>query len=136
MYNNSLIFMVTPTTANVAANGVLPLSSIARRRGRTITSETDSILLGAAGYYKINATITFTAPAAGNVTIVARKNGADIQGLTATETITTATTENRTITLSGVIRVLCSEASASITLVNTGVAIATSNIAVDIEYLD
>lgn len=136
MCNDSLIYMITPTTSAVTSGGVLPLSTIARRRGKLITSETDSILLGAPGYYKVTATITFTAPAAGDVTIQLQKDGVVVPGITASETITTATTEIRTITLSGIVRVPCCGDAASLSLVNTGVAITTSNISIDVEYLD
>jgi len=136
MCNNSLIYMITPTVTDIASGSVLPLSTIARRRGRSITSETDSILLNTPGYYKVTATITFTAPAAGDVTIELRKDGIAVPGITASETITTATTEIRTVTLSGIVRIPCCCDSASLSLVNTGVAITTSNISIDVEYLD
>ena len=136
MCNNSLIYMTTTTTSSVSANGVIPLTNISRRRGCSIQNGTNSVVLGTPGYYKITATITFTAPAAGTITVVAQKNNVDIPGLTASTTITTATTEVRTLTLSGIVRVYCNDGVASITLVNTGVAITTSNVSLDIEYLD
>lgn len=136
MCNNSLIYMITPTTATVESGGVLPLSTIARRRNRSISSETDSVLLGAPGYYKVTATVTFTAPEAGTVTVQLRKDGVAVPGITASTTITTADTEVRTLTLSGIVRVPCCGDAVSLSLVNTGVAITTSNISFDVEYLD
>ncbi len=135
MCNDSLIYMITPTTSAVTSGGVLPLSTIARRRGKIITSETDSILLSAPGYYKVTVTVTFTAPAAGIVSMQLRKDGIAVPGINASETITTATTEVRTLTMSGVVRVPCCGDSASLSLVNTGVAVTTSNISIDVEYL-
>lgn len=137
MCNNSLIYMSTPTSAEILAEGTLPLSTIVRRRGMSIQSQSDSIVLGTAGYYKITASVTFTATAPADITVVARKNGIDIVGLTGTETITTATTETRMITISGIVRVFCNDGVATITLINASdVAITASNIAIDIEYLD
>ncbi len=129
--------MSTPTSAEILAEGTLPLSTIVRRRGMSIQSQSDSIVLGTAGYYKITASVTFTATAPADITVVARKNGIDIVGLTGTETITTATTETRMITISGIVRVFCNDGVATITLINASdVAITASNIAIDIEYLD
>ena len=134
MYNNSLIFMINNSTSSVLENGIIPISVIARRRGRIIQEGSNSIVLNAPGYYKVNLSVTFTAPVAGNVSISLNNNGVPVQGITGSETITTAETEVRTITLSGVVRTFCNSVS-SLTIVNTGVAIETSNVAIDIEYL-
>lgn len=137
MCNNSLIFKVTTTPATILAGGILPLTTIARRRGRLITSETDSISLNAPGYYKVTVTVTASGSEAGDIVLNVLKNGIEIPGLTASETITTATTELRTLTISGTVRVLCGEGSAVLTLVNAStIGITTSNISVAVEYLD
>ena len=133
--NNSLIFMINNASSDVLENGIIPLSVIARRRGRLIQDGSNSIVLNASGYYKVNATITFTAPVAGDVSIELRSNGVPVQGISGSETITTADTEIRTISLSGIVRTFYNQV-ATLTLVNTGVAIETSNVAIDVEYLD
>ena len=135
MCNNSLIYMNTVTNASVDANGVIPLTNIARKRGYAIANGTNSVVLNAPGYYKITGTITFTAPAPGVVSIEAQKNGVAIPGITASTSITTATTEERSLAISGVVRMFCNEGVATISLVNTGVAITISNVSLDIEYL-
>ncbi|MBP3713413.1 MAG: hypothetical protein J6I69_02450 [Bacilli bacterium] len=136
MCNNSLIYMITPTTTAVTSGGVLPLSTIARRRGKSISSETDSVLLSAPGYYKINACVTFSAPAPGVVTIRLAKDGVAVPGITGSDTITVATTELRTISISGIVRVSCCGDSSSLSLINSGIAITATNISFDVEYLD
>lgn len=133
--SNSLIMMTTTTANSVLANGVVPLTTISRRRGQVINGGTNSVLLGRPGYYKVNASVTFTAPVAGIITAKAQKNGVDLVGMTASTTITTATTEVRTLNISGIIRVFCSEDLATLTLVNSGLAITTSNVEIDVEYL-
>lgn len=135
MCNNSLIYMITPTESSVVSGGVLPLTTIARRRGQAIVAQANSVFLANPGYYKVNATVTFTAPVAGNVAIELQKTGVAVPGITASTTITTATTEIRSIALSGIVRVACGE-TASLSLVNTGVAIDSSNISFDVEYLN
>ena len=136
MCNNSLIYLVTPTLASILADGIIPLSTIARRRSYAIQQSNDSILLNAPGYYKVSINITFTAPTAGDVTVELRQDGVAVPGATATETITTATTEVRTISFDAIVRVPCCGAPSTLTFVNTGVAISSSNIAVNVEYLD
>ena len=131
---NGLIYLITITEESVLANGIIPLETIARRRGCVCEQSGNSITLNRPGYYKLTGSITFTAPVAGVVTIDATKNGNEIPGITASETITTATTEVRTLNISGIIRVMCGEGAPSIALVNSGVA-TISNVSLDVEYL-
>lgn len=133
--SNSLIMMTTTTANSVLANGIIPLTTIQRRRGQVVESNSNNITLNRPGYYKVNAYVTFTAPAAGDISIQLQKNGVDVTGLTASTTITTATTEVRTLNISGIVRVFCNEGFSTITLVNSGLAITTSNVEMDIEYL-
>lgn len=134
--NNSLIYLVTPTTATIAADGVLPLTTIVRRRCSSIQQSNDSIILNAPGYYKVSVTATLTAPAAGDVTIALKQNGLDVQGATASTTITTADTEVRSLSFDTIVRVTCGAVPTILTLVNEGVGITTSNIAITVSYIN
>ena len=136
MCNNSLIYLTTPSTATVAANGVLPLTTIVRRRGQSVQQSNDSVVLGAPGYYHVSVNATFTAPAAGVVTLELRQDNLLVSGGTASTTITTATTEVRSLSFESIIRVPCCGAPVTLSVVNTGVAITTSNISIAVEYLD
>ena len=136
MCNNSLIYLVTPTTSTVAADGVLPLTTIVRRRSGAIQQSNDSILLGVAGYYRVSVNATFTVPVAGVVSLEIRQNNIQIQGATASTTITTATTEVRSLSFDTIVRVSNGTTPSVLTIVNSGVAIDTSNIAINVEYLD
>ena len=136
MCNNSLIYLATPTSASVAEDGVLPLTTIVRRRGSSIQQSNDSIVLGAPGYYHVSVSTTFTAPAAGTVTVRLLQNGVPVQGATASTTITTATTEVRSLSFDAIVRVPCCGTPAILTIINDEIAITTSNIAIDVEYLD
>lgn len=135
MVFDNLIMMITPTASSVVSGGVLPLSTIARRTGRVITNSGDSILLNCPGYYKVIATITFTAPAEGDATISLQKNGVDVPGIIASTTVSTAETVISSLTLNGIVRVFPVDSIATLTLVNSGIAIDTSNIEIDVEYL-
>lgn len=132
---DNLIYMITPATASVPANSVLPLTTIARRTGRILKSSSDSIILGAPGYYKVTATITYTAPEAGVASFKMQKASIDIPGITASESVITPETEYHTVTLSGVIRIMPFDCASVLTILNSGIAITTSNISFDVEYL-
>lgn len=131
----SALFAITPTTATVTAGGAIPLTTVARRMTPAIQLGSDSANIGVSGYYEVTATVTFTAAEAGDATITAYANGQPIPGITATETIATAETETRTITLHGIVRVRCEPIA--ITLVNESeVAITTSNVALSVIRID
>ncbi len=125
----SAIYVINTNAATVIPNGVVQ-NNVARRYNDGITSDgNNGIILKRPGYYKVSATITFTAEDAGDVSISLQKNGVDIPGITATETITTADTEVRTIYIQGLVRVLCHEGQPILKLVNTSdITITTSNV--------
>lgn len=133
---NSKIMMITPTVQSVLANGIIELTTIARRTGQCIQSTSGSVTLNKPGYYKVSGMVTFTVPVAGDVQIVLAKNGVAIPGITSSTTITTATTQIATLPIEGIVRVFCNEQGATISLINTGVEISASNVELDIEYLD
>ena len=124
----SLIYMTNTTPANVLAGGTLPMT-VTRRIGCAIQNGTNSVILKKPGYYKVSGTVTLTAATAGDVTLEVRKNNVAVPGITATETVITADTEIHTISLDGIIRVLCYEGDAILTIVNN------SDVAIDISNL-
>lgn len=136
MCNNSLIYLSSPNPLSVLSGATLPLNTIVRRRGCSIQKSGDSIILGASGYYHVSITETFTAPVAGVVTSQGRVDNIPVTGATASETITTATTEVRSLSYDFIVRVNCCNGPVTLSFVNSGVAINTSNIAVAVEYLD
>lgn len=132
---NCLIYLATPSVATVASEGTLPLTTIVRRRGQYVQQSSDSILLGAPGYYHVSVSTTFTAPATGVVTHTLRQDGVAVQGATASTTISTATTEVRSLSFEAIVRVPCCAAPVTLTVTNDGVDITSSNITVAVEYL-
>ena len=132
----NLTFMTTTTDQTVLTNGIIPLTTIQRKYGCAILPTSDGVLLSRPGYYKVNASVTFTAPTAGTISLQLQKNGVNVPGVTASTTITTATTEVRTLNISGIVRLNCVEGIATLSLLNTGEGITLNNAAFDIEYLD
>ena len=131
----NLAFLTTTTVTPVLADGLIPLTTIQRKYGCAITPNGNSLYLNRVGYYKINASITFSAPEAGVVTVKLQKNDVDVPGITASSTVTTADTEVRTINLSGIVRVTCCDGISTLTLVNSGVDADIQNVSFDVEYL-
>lgn len=128
----SNINIVTTSSSAVVAGGTLPLSTIVRRYGCALNQSGNSVLLNESGYYLVNVTATFTAPVAGVVTLVLNQNGNDVPGATGSSTITTATTEVRTISFSAIVRVVCGTAPSTLSIVDTGIDATFSNIAINV----
>ena len=100
----------------------------------------DAIALQHSGIYHVTATITFTAPVAGDVTFQLVENGTPITGAIATETITTATTEFKTTTIDyyvlvdfGYVLNNATVLTESVSITNTGVASTVTNVIVNVE---
>jgi len=128
----SLLYAITPTNVTVISGATVPLSQIARRISPRLDIGSDSVMAYLPGYYKVHGTLTCTAEAAGNVTIQVHKNGVAVPGAVSSATITTPTTQVVTLPFDAVIRVLPEE-TAIITLVNEGVDITVSNLALTVE---
>lgn len=134
-------------TQEVATDGVVSLGQVYRRYCRknncgikTFDFNGTSISLQHQGIYHITATITFSAPAPGDVIFQLTDNGVAIPGALATETITTATTEIRTTTLDYYVLVdsdcvlgqFATEVE-SISIINTGVDATITNVVVNVD---
>lgn len=132
---NSLIDVATTTSTSVLANGVIPFDTIVRRRGKEVQQAGNSVIISDCGsnFYLVNVTATFTAPVAGDVTLALQQNGSVVTGGTASTTITTATTETRSLSFSAIVRTYNSQSIVDVlTLVNSGVAITLSNVAMSV----
>jgi len=126
------IYLTNVNDTVVQPNAIVP-NSINKGVGQSIFWFNNSVVLRRPGYYKVIANVTFTAATPGNISFAIQKDGVNVPGITATETITTADTEVRTVTLSGVIRVLCHEGMPVISLVNdSDSVVTTSNVSITI----
>ena len=134
------------TTQAVLADEIINQGTTYRRFfngcicNRPVVAEGDATTIYATGMYKIVVEATFTAPVAGDVTLQLFENGVAIDGAFATETITTATTETRSISFSTYVvvdqtKVLGINAITpkSYTLVNTGVDATFTRVQVAVE---
>lgn len=109
---------------------------------RTFSIDNGNITLQLPGIYKVTVIAIVSAPAAGNVTLQLLENGELIPGALATETITTASTESRIITIQAYVLVntICllgqrSTLAKTLSVVNTGVASTVSTISATVERM-
>ena len=130
----SLIDVSTTTSTSVIAGGALPLATVTRRRGTDINVSGNSIAITDCGsnYYLVTVNATFTAPVAGTITLNLQQNGTNVVGATGSTTITTATTEVRSISFQKIIRSFNAIGFDSLTVVNAGLAATFSNIDVSV----
>lgn len=139
-----LYLLARNTTPQViATGGIVNQGQVARRYCKKICglkafefNETSNTLQ-AEGIYEIIASITFTGAAAGVATFSLAQNGVVIPGATASETITTADTEVRNVTLLGAVLVdencvlgVPSITAENITVISTGIGVTVTNISI------
>lgn len=133
----SLINVATTTSTAVLANGTLPLTTIIRRRGTDVNLSGNTVAITDCGsnYYLVSVTATFTAPVAGVITLNLQQNGANVVGATASTTITTATTEVRSLSFTAIVRTFNNTGIDTLSIANAGVAATFSNIDMVVEKL-
>lgn len=126
----SLIDVATTTSTSVLAGATLPLTTVVRRRGCDVNLSGNSVALTDCGsnFYLVNVTATFTAPVAGVISLALQQNGTAVTGATASTTITTASTEVRSLSFAAIVRTYNSAGIDSLSIVNTGLAATFSNI--------
>jgi hypothetical protein len=142
-----LIGIKNTTSQTVPALGTIDIGSVYRRYYkknncgvRTFDTTSTSVSLQQQGIYHITATAVVSAPAAGDVTVQLLINGDTVPGAFATETITTATTEFRTLVIDYYTLVddvdllgISSTAVDTISFQNTGIAATFTSFIVNIE---
>ena len=101
-----LIGVKNTGTQTVLADGLVNIGSVYRKYCKknacgfpAFTRTANDISLNHSGIYHLTATFVVSAPAAGDVTVQLLVNGEVVDGVFATETITTATTEFRTMVI-------------------------------------
>nr|DAP45329.1 MAG TPA: BclA protein [Caudoviricetes sp.] len=103
----SLIYTANTTSTAVPIGNTVPVGSIIHRYGPCIDATGSAINVKEPGYYLVNISATFTAAAAGNVTLTLQRDGVAVSGATATETIATAATESANVGITAIVRVMC-----------------------------
>lgn len=127
------IYTANTASQSLAVNGITQLGTIQRRFGCALNAGSSSVSISKCGYYLVNAIITYTAPAAGVAAVSLQQNGVQVPGATVADTVTTAVTEQNTVSLTAIVR--STSGNDTLTFVNTGIAITPSNVAVTVVKL-
>lgn len=101
-----LLGVKNSATQTVLADGIINIGSVYRRYCKknacgvpAFSRTVNDISLQHSGIYHLTATFVASAPTAGTVTVQLAQNGELVDGAFASETITTATTELRTLVI-------------------------------------
>lgn len=115
-----LLGLKNTSTQTIPAEGLINFGTVYRRyiaRGFSnsclCTASSTSPTLAQKGMYHVLVTVTFTAPAAGDVTLQLLENGEAVPGAVAVETVTTAGTQVITTSFDYLISVNCTNVAGS-----------------------
>ncbi|AXF52117.1 MAG: spore surface glycoprotein [Podoviridae sp. ctcf755] len=141
-----LLGVKNTASQTLLANGIVNLGAVYRKYCKkncgigTFAFNGNSISLNRKGIYHLTLTAIVAGTVAGNVTLQLAENGVLVPGALATQTITTANTELRTLTIDYYFLVddTCilgndTTLAKTITVVNTGVGSTISNIVVNVD---
>lgn len=131
----------------VLTNGLINIGNVYRRYCKktrqglpTFADTTTGITLNGAGIYHITATFVGAGTVAGDLTVQMLDGGEIVAGALSTETITTATTELRTLVIDYYVKVdeVCNlgtwgVSSKTLSFINAGVGATFSNVVVNID---
>lgn len=131
----------------VLTNGIISLGSVYRKYCKktsnclpTFASDSNSVTLNGQGVYHVTATLAGAGTTAGTLTVQMLENGVPVVGGVASETITTADTELRTLVIDRYVLVdntcllgCTSTLAKTISFENTGVGATFSNVVVNID---
>ena len=117
--DKSVIYLANTTSTSVVAGGTIPLPVTVRRKEHRFSSNGNGASIAAVRcdeYYDVYVNVTFTAVAAGDVTISLVQDGAAVIGANQTITVTTDGTQSVASSFAAVVRVnACNTSALSIT---------------------
>ena len=131
--SKSAIYTTNVSAPTVAVGGIVPFGTTTRRYGCNIRQDGNAITLCGQGYYLVNISATLAPTAAGTVSLTAQKDGVDIIGATASQTVAAAGIANLDIT--AIVRNVCGCESSLLSLILGGVEAVVNNLAVTVEKL-
>lgn len=128
--DKSVIYVANTANASVVAGGTISLPTTVRRKGCKLAGSGAGVIITNRNrcddYYDVEVSVTFTAVAAGNVTINLLQDGVQVVGGTASVTVTTAGTQIVTVSFPATIKVSCGNSPDTLTL-TASAAITVSN---------
>lgn len=129
------LYIANTTSTSVASGGIVPFATTVRRKGCDIQRGGGGAVIEDVGsnYYDVVVSVTFTAPVAGVISFKLQQNGNDVIGATASTTITTPSTEVRSLSFPATIRTFTCGNIDTLTLVCSGLAATVTNATMQIE---
>lgn len=127
--STSTIYTVNSTANSVTPTNIIPLGNTVRRFGCNLAQNGNTISLKGRGYYLINAAITLTPTAIGNVGVTMSKDGAAVTGASGVGSVS-AVGNSVTIPITAVVRNACDCDSSILSFVLDTTAATVVNIAV------
>lgn len=128
----------TQTGQSIVVGGTYVPSTVIRRYGKYCQLGGNGVSIGncsgGAGYYDVDASVSVSATATGNITAALFKDGAPVQGATAIATAT-AVDDIVTLPISALVRLNCDCDTANLTIVIGGQAVTAQNLAFVVEKI-
>mgnify|MGYP000020192661 CR=1 FL=1 len=118
--SKSAIYTTNVSNPTVAAGGIVPVGTTARRYGCNVRQDGNAIVLCGQGYYLVDVSATVAPSAAGNVSLTAQ---------------TVAANSVANLKLTAIVRNACGCESSLLSLLLGGVASVINNLAVTVEKL-
>lgn len=132
--SKSAIYTVNLTPTTVSPAGVIPLGATIRRFGCNIMQDGNTITITGRGYYLISVSATVTPTTAGDVGVTILKDGVEVTGATATDSVSTVG-DSASISLTAILRNGCDCGNSLITFVLNTTESSVENFAVTIVKL-
>ena len=131
--SSSLIQIANQSQQNVAIDSIISLGSVQRRFGCNCRLSGNGIEVSGAGYYVVDASITATPTAVGNVTVTMYENGVPYQGATGTSSVSTEGNSTNISIVTTIRKGCCDNGASNITFVLTEGAGIINNISARVE---
>lgn len=126
------VYAANSTAQTLASGSVISFGTIVRKFGCNCSVSGGNAIIQGAGYYDIDANVTFTAGAAGTAVITLYKDGTAIPGANASQTV--AADSVYSISLPALVKEVCCQES-TITAIISGVAATVNNAAIEVKKL-
>lgn len=131
--SKSLIQTANQTSQTLTANSVINPGTVLRRYGCNCRLSGNGIEIEGEGYYKVNASFTFTPTAVGNVTVTLFMDGVAVQGAKATGGVSTVGNSVTLPIVATVRKGCCCDGASSLTFVVTGNDTVANNASIRVE---
>lgn len=113
---NAAIYTANTTAAALGADSIVPLGAIVRRFGCALDLNGNGINLMEKGYYAVDASISYTPTAAGELTVTMMADGVAVPGAVATVTGVAGSAANLHVV--GMVKRCCAGAGTLTLMVN------------------